>query len=190
MFLASKPSAKFVKEFIAAQKDLPFTYAEVGATRDQLPAGYTHDHNSIVLGKGRVVFQRAVSALRSWRQFDLGWVEIVPPDLPIKVGAVGAVRAHTFGVWSLSATRIVYVVNELDNVSRFGFAYGTLPDHVESGEERFLVEWYQTTDEVKYDILAFSKPRHRLVRLGSPLARHLQKRFARESLLKMLSCVS
>jgi uncharacterized protein (UPF0548 family) len=25
-------------------------------------------------------------------------------------------------------------------VRRFGFAYGTLPDHVESGEERFTVE--------------------------------------------------
>jgi uncharacterized protein (UPF0548 family) len=190
MFLARQPTASQIKQFIASQKDLSFSYAEVGATQHQLPSGYTHDHNSIAIGKGRAVFQRAVSALRNWQQFDLGWVRVVPGGVPIKVSSTVAVQAHTFGVWSLSAARVVYVINELDVVSRFGFAYGTLPDHVEQGEERFLVEWDQSTDVVTYDILAFSRPRHPLVRISAPLGRRLQKRFAHDSLLKMLSCVS
>ena len=74
------------------------------------------------------------------------------------------------------------------NHRRFGFAYGTLPDHVECGEERFMIEWL-ADDSVWYDILAFSRPRHPLVRLSSPLARMLQKRFARESLLRMKAVV-
>ena len=190
MFLTHKPSDSLIKKFIASQEDLPFTYDEVGATRGRLPEGYAHDHNSITLGTGRAVFQKAVAALRAWEQFDLGWVTIVPAGVPIKEGAVVAVQAQTFGVWSLSAARVVYVVNELDAVSGFGFAYGTLPDHVERGEERFLVEWDQATDSVTYDILAFSKPRHPLVRLSFSLARLLQRRFARDSLLRMRAAVN
>lgn len=190
MFLLSKPSAEFIKNFIASQRELPFTYSEVGATRTELPAGYTHDHNSVVLGTGRPVFQRAVAALRSWQEFDLGWVQIVPANVPIKISSVVAIQARTFGVWSLSASRVVYAVNEIDSVSRVGFAYGTLPDHVERGEERFLIEWDQSTDLVTYDILAFSRPQHPFVKLASQLARQLQKRFVRESLLRMKAVVN
>jgi uncharacterized protein (UPF0548 family) len=103
---------------------------------------------------------------------------------------VVAVQARTLGIWTLSAARVVYVLNEVEAVSTFGFAYGTLPDHVERGEERFLIEWDQDNDAVTYDILAFSQPRHPLVRIGSPLARSLQKRFARESLMRMRTAVT
>ena len=41
----------------------------------------------------------------------------------------------------MNAGRVVYLVDEDGPVPRFGFAYGTLPGHAESGEERFLVEW-------------------------------------------------
>jgi uncharacterized protein (UPF0548 family) len=185
MFLVSKPSAQLIDRFISEQKDLPFSYGEVGATRGQLPPGYTHDHNRVELGRGREVFERAVTAVRQWKQFDLGWVRIVPENVPVEVGSTVAVCAKSFGVWSLSAARVVYVINENADVNRFGFAYGTLPDHVERGEERFLIEWNRVDDTVSYDILAFSSPRHPLIRLTSPVARVLQKRFARDSLRVM-----
>ncbi|HLA09180.1 MAG TPA: DUF1990 domain-containing protein [Pyrinomonadaceae bacterium] len=101
-----------------------------------------------------------------------------------------AVKAHTLGIWTLNAARIVYVVNETGDVNRFGFAYGTLPDHVERGEERFLIEWNREDDSVWYDILAFSKPRHRIVRVSHPYARWLQKRFAKDSLSRILASIS
>jgi uncharacterized protein (UPF0548 family) len=85
------------------------------------------------------------------------------------------------GVWWLNACRVVYAVVETGPVSRFGFAYGTLPGHVESGEERFLIEWDRGDDGVWYDILAFSRPNHLLTRLGYPLVRRAQKRFGRDS---------
>jgi uncharacterized protein (UPF0548 family) len=78
------------------------------------------------------------------------------------------------------------LINENEPVQRFGFAYGTLPDHVERGEERFIVEWLLKDDSVWYDILAFSQPRHPLVRFSSPLARVLQNRFVRDSKRRML----
>ena len=56
----------------------------------------------------------------------------------------------------VNACRVVYVVDEEEPIQRYGFAYGTLPDHAETGEERFLVEWNRASGEVWYDILAFS----------------------------------
>ncbi len=66
-------------------------------------------------------------------------------------------------------------------MDRFGFAYGTLPGHVEKGEERFAVEWDHGDDSVHYDVLGFSRPKHPMAWPGYPLARSLQRRFARDS---------
>jgi uncharacterized protein (UPF0548 family) len=68
-----------------------------------------------------------------------------------------AVIARALGLWWLNACRIVYIVDESEPLRRFGFAYGTLPGHVGTGEERFLVEWDPAGDGVWYDILAFSR---------------------------------
>ena len=190
MFFLSEPSAETVTNFINAQRELPFSYQAVGATNGNAPAGYVVDHNRVQIGTGAAVFQRAKDALGAWRQFDLGWVSIVPPGVPVTAGATVAVKAHTFGAWSLSATRVVYVINEAGPMERFGFAYGTLPDHVETGEERFKVEWDLNDDTVWYDILSFSRPHHQLVKMAAPLARQLQKRFARESMRRMIELVN
>ena len=183
MFMMREPGERDVAQFVSGQRDLPFTYAEVGATNTTPPAGYQIDHNRVQLGEGRATYDRAVEALKNWRQFDLGWVTIVPNGVTVEGGATVAVKARAFGTWSLSAARVVYVIDE---PRRFGFAYGTLPDHVERGEERFLIEWLPD-DTVWYDIIAFSRPQHPLVKLSAPLARRLQKRFARESLIRMKS---
>ena len=185
MFLARQPSAETIRLFISSQHDLPFSYREVGATRsEETPPGYTVDHNRVRLGDGEDVYLRAAAALRSWKQFDLGWVTIVPPATPVEVGRIVAVQARTFGFWSLSAARIVYVIEDKAAVNRFGFAYGTLPNHVECGEERFMIERLEN-NSVWYDIYAFSHPEHPLVRLGFPIARKLQKRFVKQSLARI-----
>ena len=136
MFFLSEPSAETITTFIDAQRDLPFSYHAVGATNGNAPLGFVVDHNRIQLGTGAAVFKEAKEALSNWKQFDLGWVNIVPAGVPVEVGATVAVKARAFGTWSLSAARVVYVINEAGPTERFGFAYGTLPDHVETGEER------------------------------------------------------
>jgi uncharacterized protein (UPF0548 family) len=193
MFTLREPSDEDIRNFLLNQSKLPFSYAEVGATRLQpagnsdAPRGFTVDHNRIQLGRGAQIFQRAVEALKQWRQFELGWVSIAPRGVKVEEGALVAVKAWACGMWSLNACRVVYVVDEAEPIRRFGFAYGTLPDHIERGEERFSIEWDRNGDSVWYDILAFSQPRHPLVKLGSPVARIMQKRFARDSLLVMKS---
>ena len=147
------------------------------------------DHTRIKLGEGEPVFQSARAALQRWEQFRLGWVEAWSPDTPIQSGEVVAVMGRAIGLWWLNACRIVYVVDESGPISKFGFAYGTLPGHVESGEERFLIEWDRSENSVWYDILAFSRPNHFLTRLGYPVVRRTQKRFGRDSAASMLKAV-
>lgn len=180
-----RPSPERIRRFLASQARLGYTYPAVGATGGQAPAGYVLDRTRIVLGQGEPVFAHARTVLERWGQFDLGWVEAWPPETPIRDGAVVAVLARLFGLWWLSACRIVAVIDETGPLTRFGFAYGTLPDHAGSGEERFLLEWDRATGEVSYEILAFSRPRWIIARLAYPYMRSLQRRFGRESAAAM-----
>lgn len=185
-----KPSAETVRKFLEGQAKLDFTYAPVGATADPSPPDdYRLNHTRERIGTGRDAFERAKAALRRWDQFRIGWAEIQPADAPIREGEVVAIVAHRLGLWWLNACRVVYVVDQDDPAepfARFGFAYGTLPDHVGSGEERFLVDWDAESDGVYYDVQAYSRPHLLLARLGSSYMRQSQRRFGRESAAAMV----
>ena len=181
MLSIQKPSVDSLRRFIAEQAQLEFSYAAVGATAATPPSGFVVDRTRIKLGEGEGVFQAAVAALRRWDHFDLGWVAVWSPQTPLHPGEVVAVMGHAVGLWWTNCCRIVYVVNESGPINTFGFAYGTLPGHVECGEERFVIAWDQGDNSVWYDISAFSRPNHFLSRLGYPAVRRLQKRFGRDS---------
>jgi uncharacterized protein (UPF0548 family) len=189
LFSLTAPSDDGIRHFISRQKDSGFSYPEVGASATTAPHGYNLDHSRVPLGKGEGTWQRAMEAIRAWQMFNMPWLRLDRTSAPIQVGTDIAVSVHHFGFYSLNACRIVYVVDEEDPVKRFGFAYGTLMEHAESGEERFTVEWNRD-DTIWYDILAFSRPRQMLARLGYPLSRLLQKRFAEDSKAAMLEAVS
>lgn len=181
MFLLRRPSVTKIEDFLRGQQGVDFSYRDIGSTGNSLPRGYTIDRNRIALGNGPDTFRKAAALLRQWQMFRLGWVEVFPSNAPIEVGPTVAVLVTHLGFWSLNACRIVYVFEE---ERRFGFAYGTLDDHAEQGEERFSVEW-AGDDVVSYNILAFSRPRKWQARIAHPLTRVLQKRFARDSMAAM-----
>ena len=184
-----KPDAETIHQFRQAQAKLDFTYSAVGATAKASPAGYVVDHTRIKLGNGEGIFEAAKSALSRWEHFHIGWVEASPNETPIEASQVVAVLGRVCGLWWLNACRIVYVIEEVGPITRFGFAYGTLPGHAESGEERFLIEWDRASDCVSYDILAFSRPNYVVTKLAYPLVRCFQKKFARDSAAAMLNAV-
>lgn len=179
MFLLSKPTNDQIQRFLLRQASSNFSYDEIGATNSGPPENYTVDHNRVNIGQGESSFRRAAHAIRQWQMFNIGWVEAVPAEATVRVGMNVGVAVHHFGFWSVNACRVVYL---MDEPRRYGFAYGTLEDHAEQGEERFLVEWNIHDDSVWYDILAFSRPRQWQAKLMQPLARRLQNRFARDSL--------
>lgn len=191
MFSLRKPSEAAVRRFISSQEDLPFSYDDVGASREgEASPGYVVDRYRVRLGEGPEAYARAVEALRGWRQFDLGWVRLLPPEAPIKIGTTVGVLARHYGFWSLNTARIVYLVEETGDAERFGFGYGTLPGHAERGEERFIVEWDREDGSVYYDVFAMSRPKHSLAWLGYPFARVLQRRFRRDSTRMMVEAVN
>jgi len=177
MFLLTRPTDAQIKEFLETRKADSFSYREVGATRPHgsPPAGYNVDRNGLILGYGENDFARAKTAVREWKMFDVPGMDLLFPDTPIEPGRDVAPLARHLGFYSLNSCRIVYVIDEPD---AFGFAYGTLSEHAEIGEERFFVELDRESGEVWYDIFAFSRPGHMLVKLGYPYSRYKQKQFA------------
>jgi uncharacterized protein (UPF0548 family) len=181
LFRLTKPQPAEIARFVASQADRPFSYPHVGCTRGDPPARWAVDRYRTVLAPGRDAFERARSLVRRWTMFRMSWIELHTPDAPIQAGTTVAILARSLGVWTVNAARVVYVVDERD---RYGFAYGTLPGHVEMGEELFLVE-HTPEDLVAYSILAVSKPRAPLARVAHPWVRREQRRFGRGSLAAM-----
>jgi len=187
MFAIRRPSAREIERFLGASRDLPLSYAPIGLARTSA-GGFTLDEECALVGRGADAFHRAAAALRAWKHFELGWVELFADRAAIEPGAVVAVLARHLGFWSLNGCRVVYLTDD-PVVHQVGFAYGTLTNHAETGEEIFQISRDPVTDDVKYTIRAVSRPRAALARLGSPLARRLQARFRRDSVLAIRRAV-
>ncbi len=182
MFISIRfPAPPQIRSFIQREAELAYSYPEVGASRTQGLEGYDNDHNSIELGEGEEVWEKAKAAIRQWQQFPSGWTIVQPKNAPLVEEQTVAVLFRIFGIWWTNSARIVYC---LDEPNRFGFAYGTLPGHIEMGEECFWIE-RDTDGKISYHIRAFSKPRFWLVRLVYPFARFSQRRFVRQSMARM-----
>ena len=193
----SRPTTQQLQAYLEQQGQLPFSYLDLGATLQiegnsavQLSSRYTIDRHRICLGTGVEVFARGKEALCRWEMFQLDWVELYGLETSIQAGTTVGILVHQGGLWSLNPCRIVDVIEEKGSNSRFGFAYGTLPDHSLSGEERFLVEWFPEDNTVWYELFAFSRPHQWLSRIDYWYVRRLQKRFASDSLSAMVRAAS
>jgi uncharacterized protein (UPF0548 family) len=191
VILLRKPPDARIGRFLDDQRSLPFSYPEVGASREGAPPGYPVNQLRGRLGVGPETFARAVEALRGWKMYETGWTKLCWPDAPITAGTVVGILGRHFGVWSLNACRIAYTIEEEGPpLERYGFAFGTLPAHVERGEERFTVEWHRADDSVWYEVFAFARPAHPLARAGPPFVRLVQRQFAAASLRAMVAALN
>lgn len=163
----------------------PFSYAEVGATRDgdALPSGYSHLRYRVRIGSGPAVFAAAGAAVLGW---DLLRGVGVRPTADAERAAPGVrVQVH-LGAGRLALTAPCEVVWAEDGPNRAGFAYGTLPGHPERGEEGFLVELDGSDDPggeqggaVWFTVTAFSRPDRWFTRAAGPLVPVFQRLYAR-----------
>jgi uncharacterized protein (UPF0548 family) len=188
MFLAHRPSQREIEEFIARSRDLPLSYNPTGIAKES-PNGFKIDDASRVIGHGQEAFERAKRALAEWRHFDFGWVELFPRGASIEPGSVVAILVRHLGFWSLNGCRVVYTLGDPRTGPSFGFAYGTLANHAELGEEIFEVSLIPDSEEVVYRIRAVSKPRATLARFGYPFTRLLQARFRRDSIAALREAI-
>lgn len=152
------------------------TYEDVGAllAADPPEANLEAERE---LGRGQDVFDRAVACFRSLgaaRAAGRVW----PDDAAVEVGATLLVAAGVGPVTVVAVNRVVAVVAEPD---RWGFAYGTLPGHVEIGEEAFVVE-RRADGTVVARITARSHTALPGSRLLQPVLLPIQRRYARRYL--------
>lgn len=150
----------------------PFTYEQVGATRDEpLPSGYSHVSRDVVIGHGPTCFHDATEALLGWQMHRGAGLRVAAGTARAAAGTLVVLRA---GWGPMSITIPCRVVYSTDTKNCRGFAYGTLPGHPEQGEEAFTVRLTQD-DEVRMRIRAFSRPATALARAGGPFTRLVQE---------------
>ncbi|HUB29334.1 MAG TPA: DUF1990 domain-containing protein [Terracidiphilus sp.] len=190
MFRLKRPkTAKFVEEIALAERSRrrETQYLSVdGVKAERLPFSFAHDLATVSLGRGAIAFENARRSFEHWVQFDLGWVRVAIPTVRIAVGQIVTVEARTLGLLTLNHSHILEVVS---TPTKFGFVYGTTKMHVEKGEERFLLEFDRSTEEVTYTLEAVSRPQSLLAWLGYPITRAFQRKFARDSQRRMQDSV-
>ena len=155
---------------------LPLTYPEVGATAGRMPPGYRHIGFSANIGMGQLRFEQAADAVMHWGMQRGAGLGVQASSDVITVGTVVVVKIG----FLKAPCRVVYVVDE-PHVR--GFAYGTLPGHPESGEERFVVRHDPATAAVYAEVCAFSRPATWWSKVGGPITslaqRVMNKRYVR-----------
>jgi uncharacterized protein (UPF0548 family) len=175
VFLSGRPSRERLLAIVAASQDASPNYTRLGTTlTGDMPSGFRHDRYAEVIGPV-TAWDRAVGGLRQWVAHAGSGAEVFPPDAPLVEGATLLVLLRAGPLHVVAPCRIVAVVDEVD---RFGFAYGTLPGHPEQGEEAFVVE-SGTDGNVTFTVTAFSRPAETLAKLGTPVSRMIQRRVTR-----------
>ena len=162
---------------LQALAELPLTYPEVGATASgELPAGYDHLVTSAQIGTGRERFEQAADAVMHWGMQRGSGLRVQASSEIVEVSTVVVVRMMGF---LRAPCRVVYVIDEPDIR---GFAYGTLPGHPESGEERFAVRYDPNTSAVFAEVTAFSRPGTWWSKAGGPFVVMAQRVIAKRYL--------
>jgi uncharacterized protein (UPF0548 family) len=179
LFYLSSPTDEEIRALLRARAEAPFTYKDVGVTRDELsvaPSGFKLDRYGTELGRGQEVFERAREVLGKIGNYPPSFTRVVRLTDVIEPGMMFATVASHFGFVSVHPCRMIFVEQ---NEHRLAFGFGTLRGHAESGEERFEVSIRE--DVVRYDVQAFSRPDGWVARIGAPVNRAFQLRFQRET---------
>ena len=120
----------------------------------------------------------ATATLQRWAPHAGIKARIHPEGAPMVEGTTLLVVAPFGPLEMVVPDRIVAVVDEPE---RFGFAYGTLAGHAETGEECFLAEPLGP-DRLRLTVRVQAGPATFMARLGTPVVTLLQKAAARRYL--------
>jgi uncharacterized protein (UPF0548 family) len=165
------PDQGELDDLLARAREADLTYDHVGSTLVAGGSRRSERGGSVEVGAGDGVFERAVAALRGWRAHEGIGALVHPGDAPLQVGSTLLVvlRAGPFAV--VAPDRVVAVVDEPD---RFGFAYGTLAGHAESGEESFVVRRHDS-GVVSMTVRVDARPATLPARVAAPVVNRLQR---------------
>ena len=190
-----EPSGEALEELLLSHggPEAPLSYpsSSLYASRrtppSPVPEGSVDDAMSAVVGEGRQDYERAVVALQSLRQYELGWVKA--SAMGRGVGMEVAIAVRVLGTWNVGLVRVVWMGEEDvggggggegggGGGRRFEMVMGTMELHMVSGEERFCVEWNgEEEGEVVLSLASFSRPAGWISSLGWVVGRWYQGAF-------------
>lgn len=130
-----------------------------------------------VVGRGDAAFAAAVACLRRFgpqRAVATVW----PDDATV---APGADLIVALGIGPITIVALDRVVGIVDEPRRWGFAYGTLPGHIEVGEEAFVAN-HHADDTVAVRITASAHVALPARAVLQPVLLPIQRRYARRYL--------
>ncbi|WP_299051893.1 DUF1990 family protein [uncultured Nocardioides sp.] len=107
--------------------------------------------------------------LLAWRLQAAAGLRVRASDVPLRVGTVVLLGLGPRWLRIEAPCRVVALVDE---PTRRGFVYGTLPGHPECGEESFVVE--EDDEGLRVTVAATSRPATLLARLGGPVTHRVQ----------------
>lgn len=167
MILVRCPTPERVEEYRQAR----LNSAPTALPAPGPPPGFRHDTFKRTVGSGPGDFERARLGLKQWVAHRGSGVEVFPPDAGLAPGSTVAIVTRQLGLWVLAACRVQTVIDE---ATRFGFVYATMPDHPEQGYESFVVS--NVDGRISFQIDAVSRPGIPIVRLAAPVTRLVQRR--------------
>ncbi|MET0734111.1 MAG: DUF1990 family protein [Microbacterium sp.] len=142
----------------AAQRGAGLSLKDVRPASGPMYSGVSFD------AEGNAV---APSRTEADQRFDADGTPYVAGGTTIRLdGRVKGMNAH-------GELRVIFAVEE---PRRVGFALGTVSDSVVSGEESFMIEWYDN-DEVWFTVRAFDAPASLLYRIPALLRRRRRELF-------------
>jgi uncharacterized protein (UPF0548 family) len=117
------------------------------------PSGreYRRSEITVFLGSGDRLWHRAADGVLHWKVKTASGFEVDPTG-PVSPGARAVVTAYPFGRAVVEPVEVVSVVQE---ATRIGFSYRTLPGHPVDGEEAFIV--HRLGDEVHLTIRSLTR---------------------------------
>jgi uncharacterized protein (UPF0548 family) len=144
---------------------------------ERVPAGFRVFRHEAAIGSGAERWASASAEVLDWGLQRGAGIRVSTPT--VVVGDDVTLTIPLLGIVPVKAyARVLAVVDE---PTRRGFVYGTLPGHPERGEEAFLV----TIDDagiVRVVVQGFSRPAPGIWTLGTPALRLVQAIYTRRYL--------
>jgi uncharacterized protein (UPF0548 family) len=165
-----------LEHLLAAARQDELTYGHPGSTLHD-PARPGANLRSVALDTGGDL-DAATATLRRWATHAGIGAYAYPPGVEPADGETVLIVVPFGPVEMVVPNRIVTVVDEAD---RFGYAYGTLPGHQESGEEAFVAQ-RTAPDRLRLEVRIDARPATLLTRIGGPIAARVQHVAARRYL--------
>lgn len=88
MIFFRKPDQTFIDTYLRGRQRVPLNYEAVGATSTEVfPPEFKVDRHEVQLGWGASSYQKAVVAIQQFRHYEIEWLQLCQPTVPIEEGS-------------------------------------------------------------------------------------------------------